>query len=96
MYFEGKEGNLTKLAKGSLTKIIERRKQWLNLHSSTYATFTEVAKKSFEFISNSENLDINDVAQTCSYHPACYRSFTDITKIDRATKSLTKMQIKSD
>ena len=62
IHFEGKEGKLTKLAQGSLTKIIERRKQWLNLYSSTYAAFTEVAKKSFEFISNSENLDINDIA----------------------------------
>ena len=84
------EGKLTKLAQGSLTKIIERRKQRLNLHSSTYAAFTEVAKKSFEFISNSENLDINDIAQNCSYHPACCRSFTDNTKIHRATKALTK------
>ena len=92
IHFEGKEGELTKLGQGSLTKIIERRKQWLSLdlQSSTYAAFTEVAKKSFEFISSSENLDINDVAQTCSYHPACYRSFTDITKIDRAAKALTK------
>ena len=65
IHFEGKEGELTKLGQGLLTKIIERRK-WLNLdlQSSTYAAFTEVAKKSFEFISSSENLDINDVAQT--------------------------------
>ena len=90
IHFEGKEGALTKLTQGSLTKIIERRKQWLNLQSPTYAVFTEVAKKSFEFISNSENLDMNDIAQICSYHPACYRNFTDITKIYRATKALTK------
>ena len=62
----------------------------VNLQSPTYTVFTEVAKKSFEFISNSENLDINDIAQICSYHPACYRNFTDITKINRATKALTK------
>ena len=48
IHFEGKEGDLTKLGQGSLTQIIERRKQWLNLdlQSSTYAAFTEVAKKS--------------------------------------------------
>ena len=90
IHFEGKEGVLMKLAQGSLSKIIERRKQWLNLSSSSYTAFTEVAKKSFEYISDSENLNINDIAQICSYHPACYRNFTDITKIERATKTLTK------
>ena len=63
IHFEGKEGVLTKLAQGSLTKIIERKKQWLNLYSSSYTAFTAVAKKSFEYISDSENLNINDIAQ---------------------------------
>jgi hypothetical protein len=38
IHFEGKEEELTKLAQGSLSKIIERRKQWLNLSSSSYTT----------------------------------------------------------
>ena len=90
IHFNDKDGELTKLGQGSLNKIIERRKQWLNLSSPSYTVFTEVAKKSFEYISDSENLDINDIARTCCYHPACYRNFTDITKIERAAKALTK------
>ena len=40
IHFEGKEGVLTKLAQGSLTKIIERRKQGLNLSSSSYTVYS--------------------------------------------------------
>ncbi len=89
IYFEGKSGELLKLTQASLDKIVERREQWLNLSSSSYTAFIEVAEKSFEFISDSENLNIDNVAQVCSYHRACYRNFTDITKIERARKVLT-------
>jgi hypothetical protein len=89
IHFEGKKGELLKLQQASLNKIVERRKQWLNLSSSSYAAFTEVAKKSFMFIGDSENLNIESLVQTCCYHPACYRNFTDITKIERAKKVLT-------
>ena len=90
--FEGKAGELKNLRQESLDKVIERRKQWLSLSSSSYTAFTEVAKESFDFIDNSEDLNLNDISQTCAYHPACYRNFTDITKIDRATKASQKRQ----
>jgi hypothetical protein len=86
IHFEGKSGELLKLTQASLDKIVERREQWLNLSSSSYTAFIEVAEKSFEFISDSENLNIDNVAQVCSYHRACYRNFT---KIERARKVLT-------
>ena len=88
IHFEGKGGELKKIAKGSLEKILERRKQWLNFSSASYKEFAEVAKRSFEFIADSENVDVEDVSPRCYYHPACYRYFTDITKLDRSKKSL--------
>ena len=88
IHFEGKAGELKNLTQERLAKIIERRKQWLSLpYSESYTTFTEVAKKSFDYIDESEYLDPTDISPTCAYHPACYRNFTDLTKIERATKA---------
>ena len=54
IHFDNKDGELTKLGQGSWNEIIETRKQWLNLSSPSYTVFTEVAKKSSEYISDSE------------------------------------------
>ncbi len=66
---------------------MERREEWLHLPDS-YKEFTEVARKSFEFL-NDQVEDIEQLlARKYSYHIACYRNFTDICKIKRAAKTL--------
>ena len=86
IHFEGKEGQIKYLTQETLDKIVERREQWLCL-SSEYKDFTKVAKKSFEFIP--ESLNVNDIAKNYFYHSACYRNFTDISKFERAKKTLS-------
>jgi hypothetical protein len=56
---------------------------------SLYKAFTEVAKKLFEFIHETDDLNPENIAKTYCFHPACYRSFTDKSKLDRAKTTLT-------
>ena len=95
IHFDGKEGQIKDLTQDTVEKIVERREQWLNLPSA-YKNFTEVAKKSFEFIHGDfvENLNINEIAKNCCYHLACYRNFTDISKLERAKNTLTNAKRK--
>ena len=86
IHFEGKEGQIKYLTQQTLEKIVERREQWLCL-SSEYKDFTKVAKRSFEFIP--ESLNVNDIAKNYFYHSACYRNFTDISKLERAKRTLS-------
>ncbi|CAB4040715.1 Hypothetical predicted protein, partial [Paramuricea clavata] len=88
IHFEGKDGELRALTSETVNRILERRKEWLSLPSS-YKAFTEVAKKSFEFIHETDNLNPKNIAKTYCFHPACYRSFTDKSKLDRAKTTLT-------
>ena len=76
VHFDGKDGEIKKLTETTFAKIIDMRKQWLNL-SSSYREFTEVAKKSFKFIDDSDELT-ELVEETCGYHIDCYRTFTNI------------------
>lgn len=85
IHFDGKEGEIKKLTEGTLAKIIDIRKQWLNLPSS-YQAFTAVAQKSLDFIH--DDSDVTSVKETCGYHMGCYRTFTDINKLDRAKTTL--------
>ena len=86
VHFDGKYGEIKKLTEGTFAKIIDMRKQWLNL-SSSYREFTEVAKKSFKFIDDSDELT-ELVEETCGYHLDCYRTFTNISKLERAKTTL--------
>ena len=88
IHFEGKDGELRELTSETVNRILERRKEWLSLPSS-YKAFTEVAKKSFEFIHETDDLNPENIAKTYCFHPACYRSFTDKSKLDRAKTTLT-------
>lgn len=88
IHFDGKKGEQKRLTAETLSKIIERRREWLNLPDS-YKEFTEVAKKSFEFISESVALNKNDIPENLVYHIQCYRNFTDKTKIERAKTTLS-------
>ena len=85
IHFDGKGGEIKKITKETLAKITDIRKQWLSL-SSSYRSFSEVAKKSYEFFADSD--DLGSIGGSCGYHLACYRSFTDINKIERAKVTL--------
>ena len=96
VHFEGKEGQIKYLTQETLYKIVERREQWLSL-SSEYKNFTKVAKKSLELIpgrEQRESLNINDIPKNYFYHSACYRNFTDISKFERAEKTLRNISRK--
>ena len=69
VHFDGKDGGIKKLTEETFAKIIDMRKRWLNL-SSSYKEFTEVEKKSFEFIDESDEL-AELVHETCGYHLDC-------------------------
>ena len=60
IHFEGKDGELRELTTETLNRILERRKEWLSLPSS-YKAFTEVAKKSFEFIHETDDLNPENI-----------------------------------
>ena len=92
IHFDGKEGELKTLTNETLLKIIERRKRWLQLPAK-YKEFTEVAKKSFEFLSD-QVVDTEQLlaARKHSYHIKFYRNFTDTSKIERAAKTLANVK----
>ena len=85
IHFEGKTGKIKKITEDTLAKILSTREQWLSL-PSCYKSFTDVAKKSLEFIDGIS--DSSSLENTCGYHLACYRSFTDISKFERAKRTL--------
>ena len=87
IHFDGTKGEQKRLTAETLSKIIERR-EWLNLPDS-YKEFTEVAKKSFEFMSESVALNKNDIPENLVHHIQCYRNFTNKTKIERAKITLS-------
>ena len=56
----------------------------------SYKEFTEVAKKSFEFIDKSDELT-EIVHETCGCHLDCYGTFTSISKLERAKTTLANV-----
>lgn len=92
IHFQGKEGEIKKLTEGTVAKIIDVRKQWLSL-SAPYNPFTDIAKRSFDFIKDSDERSINDI-ETCGYHLACYQNFTNINKVERARKTISNSREK--
>ena len=74
------------LTNETLETIVNRRREWLELpEHEKYNTSRNIAEKSFEYISDGiEN--IQELHGVMSYHLTCYRSFTDITKLERARK----------
>ena len=85
IHFEGKTGLIKKITEDTLAKILSTKKQWLSL-TSCYKSFTDVAKKSLEFIDGIS--DSSSLENTCGYHLACYQTFTDISKLERAKRTL--------
>lgn len=89
IHFSGKGGEVKKLTNETLAKIIDVRKQWLGL-SSSYQSFTAVAKKSLELFGDSftDEFSVTNLAETHGYHLGCYRMFTDISKLNRAKTTI--------
>lgn len=86
IHFEGKGGIKKALTDETLAKIVEIRREWINL-SEQYGDFTTIAERSFTFIP--ENVqDIGQLRVPYEYHLTCYRKFTDISKLERARKTL--------
>jgi hypothetical protein len=74
------------LSNETLKTTINRRKAWLDLpEHEKYSACRTVAEKSFEYLPDGVE-NVEDLSGTMSYHLACYRNFTDITKIERAKK----------
>ena len=87
IHFEGKTSPLKTLTNPTLAKITQRRREWLDLPESDtpYKQFKSVAEASFTSVPDGTT-QIEDLPQLLCYHTACYRTFTDITKIERARK----------
>jgi hypothetical protein len=87
VHFEGKLGPEKQLTNETLETIVNRRREWLELpEHEKYNTSRNIAEKSFEYISDGiENIQ-EPHGGVMSYHLTCYRSFTDITKLERALK----------
>lgn len=90
IHFEGEDNKDIRVVTDiTLKRIIERRKQWLDL-SGSYNNFSSVAVNSFEFIPADVH-NVDQLPRKCFYHIKCYRNFTDITKIERANKTLANV-----
>ncbi len=92
IHFEGKHGPEKQLSNETLKTTIDRRKAWLDLpEHEKYNACRTVAEKSFDYIPDGVE-NVEELSGTMSYHLACYRNFTDITKIERA-KKIAKSEI---
>ena len=84
VHFEDKGGDSRKISAVTLSTLLERREEWLTL-PKPYGKFTEVARKSLEFIPK-DTETIEDLGPLY-YHVSCYRLFTDVEKLRRARKN---------
>ena len=83
IHFEGKGGEIKSFTNETLAKMLDVRRQWLNM-SAPYKNFTDVAKEFLKLIDNSSNFYLDGINGAYGYHTLCYRYFTDINKVQRA------------
>ncbi len=72
----------------TLNKLLEQRDEWLSF-SVDYGKFTEVVRKSLEFIPSDTATILENLGPLYS-HVSCYRLFTDVEKLRRAEKNAEK------
>ena len=84
IHFDIKAGDVRVLLAVTLNKLLERREEWLSL-SVDYGKFSEVARKSLEFIPTDTATILENLGPLYS-HVSCYRLFTDVEKLRRAKK----------
>ena len=87
IHSDHKKGDIKKLTKSSIAKINELRKGWVEVSKSS-SSFSEVACKSLEYIDSSGESNPPYKIEFCGFHLPCYRKFTDITKLEKARKTL--------
>jgi hypothetical protein len=87
IHFDGKEGEIKQLTTTSIAKIVDLRNGWIEV-STNNSSFSEVAHKSFEYIDSSGEINHPHKIEFCGFHLACYRKFTDITKLEKARNAL--------
>lgn len=87
IHFDGKFGPEKRLSDETLKTICLRRREWLAIQDEEGKVKQKnIAKKSFEFIPDHVD-NIQELPDpSVSYHMSCYRSFTDITKLQRQVK----------
>ena len=90
IHFEGKFGPEKRLSNETLKTICSRRMEWLCLPDNECNVHQKnIANKSFEFIPDHIK-SIQELQEPAYYHMSCYRSFTDVTKLQRAKDSTEK------
>jgi hypothetical protein len=94
IHFTGKGGQIKSLTTETLKKIIERRKQWLNLPEK-YGEISDVAEKTYAHIPANKD-EVCEHDEKLGYHVSCYRNFTDKTKLERAESTLANLKRKKD
>jgi hypothetical protein len=94
IHFTGKGGQIISLTTETLKKIIERRKQWLNLPEK-YGEFSDVAEKTYAHIPANKD-EVCEHDEKLGYQVSCYRNFTDKTKLERAESTLANLKRKKD
>ena len=93
IHFEGKGGEIKSFTNETLAKMLDARRQWLNM-SAPYKNFTDVAKESLKLIDDYCNFNLDEINGAYGYHPSCYRYFTDISKLQRAKIAFANSSIK--
>ena len=91
IHFDGKFGPQKRLSNETLKTICLRREEWLALpDNECHDNQKNIANQSFEFIPDHVK-DIQELQEPAFYHMSCYRSFTDVTKLQRAKNSTEKI-----
>jgi hypothetical protein len=89
IHFEGKNvGELKSFTQETLAKVKDVQVQWLSL-PEPYKKFSDVAKDSLKLIDDNQVLQLQEINEACGCHLHCYRTFTDISKLARAKKTIT-------
>ena len=60
IHFEGKGGEIKSFTNETLAKMLDVRRQWLNM-SAPYKNFTDVAKESLRLIDDSSNFNLDGI-----------------------------------
>ena len=90
IHFDGKSGPEKRLTNDTLKTISLKRMEWLDLpDNECNVNQKNIANRSFEFIPEHVK-NVDELHEPAFYHMSCYRSFTDVTKLQRAKKIIEK------
>jgi hypothetical protein len=90
IHFDGKFGLQKTLSDETWKTICVRREEWLALpDNKCNVNQKNIANQSFDFIPDHIK-NIRELQEPAFYHMSCYRSFTGVTKLQRAKNSTKK------